>query len=521
MKRIIVALLWFGTILSHASVLQGDQFFKEQKFDLAKSEYEASAQVGNAHAYYQLATIYLKGLGSTKQDVSKALVYFSLAAESNFSDAKETADILSSLMPVEHHKVHQELVEGVKKHFGKQVINEKYFPKLIVENLTKRVALGSGKLNFNDSDLFDVLDISENLEVEELLLQSPNFDGWVDFNMPISFQNYGVGGAPIVGLHGTLPTNGLIEFLVEPVGNLILDIEIGADGSIREIFPFKQTRISGTQTNMSNSIISQIAYYRLENIPLFEDRKVPYIVRYRGFSSGYTKNRMRHESPRLFYFYRRLARQLKTKTDVENRYKYAMALTYHPWLDQEEGELENRLQELAELGHPQAQFELGMHLYREQQNIEKAIHWISQAASYGLTEAEYRLGRLFIESPWVEKDEEKSVFWLAKAAEKEHAVATQQIAKVMLTGGDKTLNIERAKVFLDKINDVRADNPEYHFLRALSFVKQQQRSMPQALASIRKAITLGDNLNWDVTEWQQLLDNWTTGEVNIQDSPHL
>ena len=512
MKRIIVSLLLLGTTLSNANVLQGDKFFKEQKFDLAKSEYEASAQVGNAHAYYQLGSIYLKGLGSTKQDVSKALVYFNLAAESNFSDAKEIADTLASLMPVEHQAVHDDLVQGLKKHFGKQAISAKYFPQLIEGSLAKRVVLGNAQLNFNDSDLIDVYDVID-ASIEDSFLQEPQGSRTISF-VPQHYispndlmPSYAPGGVPVVKRFASQPVEG---WVLGDQRNLIIDMDIGTDGSIREMNVFKNTIVP-------KRMIRQIAYHSLEAQPLFDNKKVPFVIRYRGYNSARTRNMMEYEAPEAFKFYRHVARRLKEKTDIENRYKYVMALTYHPWLNQEEGELEARLLELAELGHPQAQLELGMHLYREQKDIDKAIHWISQAASYGLTEAEYRLGRLFIESPWIIKDERKSLFWLTKASNKEHVVATQQIAKVKLTGSDNIFDVEGAKACLDKVSNERATHPEYHYLRALTFVKQEQRSMPQALASIRKAITLGDNLNWDVTEWQQLLDSWTTGDVNIQD----
>ena len=48
--------------------------------------------------------------------------------------------------------------------------------------------------------------------------------------------------------------------------------------------------------------------------------------------------------------------------------------------------------------------------------------------------------------------------------------------------------------------------------------QMENRNLPKAVKHIRRAISYGKSLNWDVKAWQQQLTNWTSGgSVTIQD----
>lgn len=65
MRKNLIAVLAIALPFQAASLdlLKANDNFKDQQYDLAFQNYQQGAQLGNAHAYYQLGVMYAKGLG--------------------------------------------------------------------------------------------------------------------------------------------------------------------------------------------------------------------------------------------------------------------------------------------------------------------------------------------------------------------------------------------------------------------------------------------------------------------------
>lgn len=94
-----------------ADIFKADKHFVSEEYDLAKQGYLEAAKVGNPHAYYQLGTMFQKGLGVEK-DPLNALIYISMAAEYDLDKAKTTlSKLLSGLSPTQKQTVNTILSE--------------------------------------------------------------------------------------------------------------------------------------------------------------------------------------------------------------------------------------------------------------------------------------------------------------------------------------------------------------------------------------------------------------------------
>ncbi|MCW8834487.1 MAG: hypothetical protein OQK03_14320, partial [Colwellia sp.] len=71
-----------------SNIYIADQYFEEEKYQPAMVEYLLEAEQGSARAYYQLGAMYYLGLGTDK-NIKQALMWFSLASEHYYGNAKE------------------------------------------------------------------------------------------------------------------------------------------------------------------------------------------------------------------------------------------------------------------------------------------------------------------------------------------------------------------------------------------------------------------------------------------------
>ena len=491
------------------NVFKADDYFSTQQYELAKKEYSKAAGVGSPHAYYQLGTMYYKGLG-TKADKLQAMIWFALAAEYQFNDAEKIVKDMLKGLPNEDQAYFNELVLVFRETFGKQTINQQYFPIIVTENLPQKITFGGeGKLENNYQD-------------PEMMFESFSQNFSANDATPLDFQE----GSDAFGLN-----DGLSTYDREPTDNpavllsrrpevdftrrpyfLIVDHDVATDGSVRNI-----------------SRVQNIGYPRsgLELIerstlapPTFEGTRVEFFNRSYLGTATYSGFQMKAENERLYDRIRRLAKKLRKSTTTADKYQYAMALLAFTWLPQEVDEAENILKKLALSGHPKAQFEYGFKLYREQKDIKEAIHWLSEASKYGMSKAEYVLGSILHKSPWVINDEKKALFWYESAIEKGHVGATLKAIELKLLAVDETLHdVPKAIELLAKIEEteIKEENPEYYFLLAISHKNRKNRNFSQVVKYMKTAIDEADSRNWDVTYWEGLLEAWTTGTVQIID----
>ena len=395
-------------------------------------------------------------------------------------------------IPEEQKARMQSYIDDFQKRFGKSSTDAKYFPVLKQENLTAKVSFGddselSGQYNTLDDDIRDF----------------DNHLSSLDSAMDAGFNGEDEFGGDSVGLYheANMPTDD--ELFNKPYF-LVVDYDIAPDGSRRDFVPIQTLgRIKKGLYELASSSLPQ---------PTFKGENVHFVNRTSLGIANYDIFRIRNDYRYLYTKIRRLVNKVKTSDKPHDKYQYAVMLMNFSWLKREPEQVDVLLKSAAQAGHTQSQFEYGLKLYREQKDPQQAMYWITQASKDGLTQAEYRLGRILLDSPWVIQDEQKALFWLNSAAEKKHTTAIRKVAELKLLAKDKSLHdLDGAIKYLAQIADTQDENPQFHYLQAIVYNNMQPRELSRSVTFIREAIDLGEDYNWDVTDWQKLLAKWTTG----------
>ena len=90
--------------------------------------------------------------------------------------------------------------------------------------------------------------------------------------------------------------------------------------------------------------------------------------------------------------------------------------------------------EAAELGHEEAQFELGYRCYNGwgvPKDLNKAAEWYRKAAEQGHEEAQFRLGQCYEYGRGVERNTTVAIEWYRKAADSGHEEAQKQLDRIL------------------------------------------------------------------------------------------
>ncbi|MCU4677053.1 hypothetical protein N7931_15575 [Catenovulum sp. 2E275] len=419
-----VSLLLAGYLFSHTSfaadITQADQYFQQKQYDLAKVDYLTLAETGSAHAFYQLGVLYLNGLGVEKSQL-KALLWFDLAAEQSFLDSKQiVADLLKNTPDESKAKI-QVLSDTFKQSYGWQVVHNRYFAVIDHNKISQKVYFAEldeqGNPHISDKqDFVDSVGIETNNDAVMGFDDSSLAEG-EDIQSDFFFSR---------------PT--MQDIRSRPF-YAVIDYEIARDGSSRNL----ELNQSVTETNQAyQEALADLSEHKSDAVPFFESDKTLFINRsYIGLAS-YTKAKIQNQYEDLYSWLFRKTRLWKRSEDLTDQYHYAMALSTFNWLDKDGKELDQVLDKLAKVGHPLAQFEYGLKLYREQTDIERGIFWISEAAKAGVSRAQYRLGRILLDSPWVKSDEHKALFWFENAADKAYVHAYLSVAELKLLAQDQT-----------------------------------------------------------------------------------
>ncbi|MGJ8630572.1 MAG: tetratricopeptide repeat protein [Glaciecola sp.] len=490
-KYLLAALFMCVNTAVVASVFEADNFYRQQNFEQARLLYLSAAEVGSPHAYYQLGTIYFKGQG-TPANITSALIWFSLAAEYQYNDSGNIVRQLIENIPAEKRINVDALVSAFKKKYGKQQIEKKYLPEIITANLNEKVTFGDDSKLDNTDDVLDEIN-DEFFNTED------------DFIFEDDDEEQELGTADSF----TSSSSSLLNLPIFAV----IDHDVAADGSIRNI---TKLHTIGRQANI-NSRIYELSINDQPK-PSFKGQPTHFINRrYIGLAK-YSRARLRNNHGELYGSVRRTVKKLLKNERPDDKYKYAMMMLYFPWLEQHEGETLALLQTLSKEGHVNAQYEYGLYLYREQIDPAQAIKWLSLASQSGLAKAEYQLAKITQDSPWVVQDDKKSLFWFESAAQKGHAGARLKAAEIkLLSQNEALLDHLGAIAYLQQIEATENNNPEYHYLVAISHRKGESRNIPEAVSALRLAIAKGERLNWDVSYWEYLLSRWTTGNVYLKE----
>ena len=106
----------------------------------------------------------------------------------------------------------------------------------------------------------------------------------------------------------------------------------------------------------------------------------------------------------------------KNQEDIESQYAAGLAL----WLSHDYEEVFKCFKRLAEQGHAQAQYNLGL-LYRNGEGTltdkKKAFYWFTQAAEQGDAYAQHKLGILYYVGEGTSADMKQAACWIKKAYE--------------------------------------------------------------------------------------------------------
>lgn len=463
--------------LYSADLLKANTLFSNQQYAEAFAQYQQGAKLGSAHAYYQLGVMYSKGLG-VSIDQLNALIYFSLAAQHNYHDARKVFDTMVSKLPESQKSQVKQLLKDYQ--LKQEQITQQYTPVINQANLANKITF-AGKPNLESKVYLD--DLEDELGISQIDLSS------------------------IIGDEESDSDSSVIS-VKEPF--LILEHEVARDGSIRNI---QEVQKIGSASRFIDA-------YKLFPLaqPEFNGTHVEFVHRAYIGAAIYDQFKIIEERPQLYREIRRIVKTAQKSQSLQDQHQYAVAMLNFPWLEKEPDQAEKLLKKLALQGHPAAMYDYGLKLYREQKQIPEAIKWITEASKYGLTRAEYRLARLIQTSPWLEHDESKALFWYQLASAKGHATSTLRIADIRMTAKDKNLrDVSSAIEHLQRIKDVAQNNPEYFYVLALTYKDRKNRDFKQVVENLEQAIRMARRGNWDVTAWEGLLAELTTGRVTIRE----
>lgn len=106
----------------------------------------------------------------------------------------------------------------------------------------------------------------------------------------------------------------------------------------------------------------------------------------------------------------------------------------------------------AKQGYAPAQVRLGEILDASEYDKE-AVDWYRKAAEQGDAAGEYSVGHMYITGEGVEKNAEKALYWLRRAAEKDYLIAVRSLAQAYRRGGmGLAIDLEQAKLLEDRAN---------------------------------------------------------------------
>jgi TPR repeat protein len=500
MNLISKALVLTVTLLSTTINASGrnlplaDKYFAEKKYEQALSEYISITKVGNPRAYYQLGVIHHNGYWVEK-DFLESLIWFSLAAEHNYEDASDIVQKLLSQVSTKQRAQVDDIISGYISKFGKKSIEEQHYPIIDKQSIGFKVNLIDNTEHLVTGDTR----MDENVYFED----NSSFNFRMDEeDLEDDFPGLGLGVGPKLSLDDLLNTPYF----------LIVDYDVAKDGSRRNL-----------TTVESFGFIDKVLYsLKSTSItePTFKDEPISFLDRsYKGLAY-YTKNEFRDKQNILYKRIRKKYLKFKNKDNLTplEKYQYASLLMNVTWLKSTDNQINQLLKESSKAGILVAQLEYGLKLYRDQEDIESAIYWISKAAQKTDRKAEYTLGKILLDSPWVVRDEAKALTWFESAAKKHHMPSMKKLTELKLLATDKSLrSTKEANQYLDELSKTQNMDPIYHYLRAIAYTKDESRQLGTAFQHMRRAISLASNLNWDVTEWNDWLLRWGQGKVTVQD----
>lgn len=94
-------------------------------------------------------------------------------------------------------------------------------------------------------------------------------------------------------------------------------------------------------------------------------------------------------------------------------------------------------------------FEQGLKAY-ERERYSRALRYLSEAAEAGEAEAQFLVGRMYLDGQGTDPDPQEAVVWLEQAAANEHREAAQLLAKIYGSGLGVPMDAAKAGAFLER-----------------------------------------------------------------------
>ncbi|KAI9209356.1 Sel1 repeat protein [Polychytrium aggregatum] len=155
---------------------------------------------------------------------------------------------------------------------------------------------------------------------------------------------------------------------------------------------------------------------------------------------------------------------------------------------------------LAEAGDAEAQYQIGFFYDigdtdEFPQSYEKAVEWYSKAAELGHPQAQSELGRCYAEALGVSQDDELALRWYRKAAEQDDVNAQVMVGVFNLKGrGMDRPSFDEAALWFQKA----ADNGDAEAQRRLAFLYLEGKGVAgdrlQAIQLFERAAANGDDI---------------------------
>ena len=497
--RYIFLAFIFGTLsqFAHANIFLANTAYQNKDFYSAINEYRAAAEVGNIQAMYSLGVMYLNGEGTTP-DAIEAGAWFAAAAANNFLDSKALMKKIATMLTKTEKQQLKEKALRYINDYGYGEKSKQYFPVIITTLLDEKVMMGEdialGRIQGKDfSDI--KVGASEQSILDSFTLQGPN---------------------EFVGEDESVSTGSRPSFLdlsKDPNSQIIYaEFTLSKnEGGVRDF----------TILNSLGYVEKRIQKFKKGkfNIATFEGQPIDWPME---FSFGMQQNvgnlwDLEGRRDRIRRAIRKVKNEYNKEPTPESAYKYATVLMVFDELAESETQLQNLLTEAAQKGLPEAQFALGKYLYRHQIDIVQGVGWISEAAKNGYMQAEYELGKLMVNSPWIEKNERNSLFWLNKAAKHDYYFATRDAASLYLFAEDKRLiDHDKALNLVQNFGKASNSDPQGIYISARAYrfageIPESVRLLKDAIASAKR------NYAWDTNSWENLLENWTSPTVKMEE----
>ena len=153
-----------------------------------------------------------------------------------------------------------------------------------------------------------------------------------------------------------------------------------------------------------------------------------------------------------------------------------------------------------------------------EQNIEKAIHYLTQSSIKGNIGAMLDLAKIYHSGISIEKNYHKAIEWYKKAADKDDMGAILSLAEIYSNGDDSIRNMETAihyyKIAAEKDNSIAL----FKLGQVYEYGNCVEQNIDQAIYWYRKAANKGNN---DAKEsLKRLNSNWINEDGNIESLPN-